>query len=164
MNPTQIQDALDLDDGVKVNYSKFGDLLSKTKAVTGKKYNAMPFSIQKLIRSPESKIEARDTRHHFSAYLLEIKRFIAVKTPATEQVAEQVTEQVVRLLFSPKNQQLSACELMDQLALKHRPTFLYDYLKPALENGLIKMTRPDAPRSPAQRYRLNPKGRRFIER
>jgi len=29
--------ALDLDDGVKVNYGKFGNLLAETKAVTGKK-------------------------------------------------------------------------------------------------------------------------------
>ena len=29
--------ALDLDDGVKVNYGEFGDLLAETKAVTGKK-------------------------------------------------------------------------------------------------------------------------------
>ncbi|MFC1695231.1 hypothetical protein ACFL1C_03795 [Pseudomonadota bacterium] len=28
---------LDLDDGVKVNYGKFGDLLSEVRAVTGKK-------------------------------------------------------------------------------------------------------------------------------
>ena len=28
---------IDLDDGVKVNYGKFGDLLSDVKAVTGKK-------------------------------------------------------------------------------------------------------------------------------
>ena len=29
--------SLDLDDGVKVNYGKFGDLLAEVKAVTGKK-------------------------------------------------------------------------------------------------------------------------------
>jgi transcription antitermination factor NusG len=29
--------ALDLDDGVKVNSGKFGDLLAEVKAVTGKK-------------------------------------------------------------------------------------------------------------------------------
>jgi len=28
---------LDLDDGVKVNYGKFGNLLAEVKAVTGKK-------------------------------------------------------------------------------------------------------------------------------
>ncbi|KPA12206.1 type II restriction enzyme, partial [Candidatus Magnetomorum sp. HK-1] len=29
--------SLDLDDGVKVNYGKFGNLLAEKKAVTGKK-------------------------------------------------------------------------------------------------------------------------------
>jgi cell division septal protein FtsQ len=29
--------SLDLDDGVKVNYGKFGNLLAEVKAVTGKK-------------------------------------------------------------------------------------------------------------------------------
>lgn len=29
--------SLDLDDGVKVNYGKFGDLLAEKKAITGKK-------------------------------------------------------------------------------------------------------------------------------
>ena len=29
--------SLDLDDGVRVNYCKFGDLLTEVKAVTGKK-------------------------------------------------------------------------------------------------------------------------------
>ncbi len=29
--------AIDLDDGVKVNYGKFSDLLAEIKAVTGKK-------------------------------------------------------------------------------------------------------------------------------
>ena len=29
--------SLDLDDGVKVNYGKFGDLLADVKAITGKK-------------------------------------------------------------------------------------------------------------------------------
>jgi hypothetical protein len=29
--------SLDLDDGVKVNYGKFGNLLAETKKITGKK-------------------------------------------------------------------------------------------------------------------------------
>ena len=29
--------ALDLDDGVKINYGKFGNLLAETKTITGKK-------------------------------------------------------------------------------------------------------------------------------
>jgi len=32
--------SLDLDDGVKVNYGKFGDLLAEVKAITGKRKNS----------------------------------------------------------------------------------------------------------------------------
>ena len=34
------QISLDLDDGVKVNYAKFGDLLAESKAITGGKADA----------------------------------------------------------------------------------------------------------------------------
>ena len=34
---TEIIFEIDLDDGVKVNYGKFGDLLAEVKAITGKK-------------------------------------------------------------------------------------------------------------------------------
>ncbi len=33
----ELGNQLDLDDGVKVNYGKFGDLLAEVKAITGKK-------------------------------------------------------------------------------------------------------------------------------
>nr|WP_317135389.1 hypothetical protein [Pseudomonas oryziphila] len=48
---------------------------------------------------------------------------------------------------------LRANELMERLGLSHRHTFRANYLKPALADGLIEMTDPDAPRSPAQQYR-----------
>lgn len=129
------------------------------------------FKEARELKLPEPNIEEIGTRFRFTVYLPENHRSGPIQTPGAEQAAEQVTEQaseqvtgqVSRLLFSLKDQQLSTRELMDRLALKHRPTFLYDYLKPALENGLIEMTHPDAPRSPAQKYRLNPKGKRFID-
>ncbi|TQC33999.1 Fic family protein, partial [Rhodococcus sp. WS7] len=48
---------------------------------------------------------------------------------------------------------LKASELMQRLGLAHRPTFSNNYLKPALVAGLIEMTDPASPRSPAQKYR-----------
>lgn len=39
-----------------------------------------------------------------------------------------------------------------------RLAFLYSYLKPSLELGLIKMTQPNSPNSPTQRYYLTQKG------
>jgi hypothetical protein len=51
---------------------------------------------------------------------------------------------------------------MHCLGLSHRPTFLYDYLQPAIRAGFAEMTWPDAPTSPTQKYRLTAKGRVVI--
>jgi len=81
---------------------------------------------------------------------------------STEQVAGQVTEQVVRLLNLLGKDTCSTRTLMDRLGLSHRPTFLYDYLRPALEAGWVEMTDPDHPRSPRQRYRLTAAGKQIV--
>lgn len=87
--------------------------------------------------------------------------------PSTEQVAEQVieqvTEQVKRLVTKLSDQVLSTSDLLQQLNLKHRPTFIYDYLKPALYSGFVEMTIPDKPNSRLQKYRLTIAGRRLLE-
>lgn len=72
----------------------------------------------------------------------------------TEQVREQVTVQVEKLLAALDNETLSARELLNRLGLKHRPTFATNYLRPALELGLIEMTIPDKPNSNRQKYRV----------
>jgi hypothetical protein len=51
---------------------------------------------------------------------------------------------------------------MERLALAHRPTFLYTYVKPALEAGFLQMTIPDKPRSRSQKYRLTAKGMAWL--
>lgn len=47
---------------------------------------------------------------------------------------------------------------MDRLDLKHRKTFLDNYINPALENAYIELTHPDNPTHPNQKYRLTIKG------
>jgi len=85
-----------------------------------------------------------------------------IEVQVSEQVTEQVTEQVRHLLFCLKDQTLGGREAMDDLGLNHRPTFLYDYLKPAIQGGLVEMTQPNSPKSPTQKYRLTEKGRSFV--
>jgi Fic family protein len=70
-----------------------------------------------------------------------------------EQVAEQVTEQVEKLIQVIGYKEYSTKELMELLGLKHRPTFRYNYLLPALERGYIVMTIPDKPNSSKQKYK-----------
>ncbi len=53
--------------------------------------------------------------------------------------------------------------LMASLGLSHRPSFLYRYLRPALDGGWVEMTDPARPKSPHQRYRLSAEGFTFLE-
>ena len=47
---------------------------------------------------------------------------------------------------------LSANEIMERLGIKSKETLRNSYLNPAIENGLIRMTLPDKPKSKNQRY------------
>lgn len=68
------------------------------------------------------------------------------------QVAPQATPQVKHLLEVLEGE-MDRSELMRALHLRDRKTFRMDYLKPALEAGLVEMTQPNAIRSPTQKYR-----------
>ena len=77
---------------------------------------------------------------------------------STEQAAVQVTEQVRALLLALSNEQLSLKVLMEKVGLKHRPTFLENYITPASEAGFLKVLYPDKPNHPRQKYLLTAKG------
>ena len=72
---------------------------------------------------------------------------------ATDQVSDQVSDQVARLLAALRDGPKSATEIMAALGLSHRPTFRKNYLRPALDAGLIEMTRPKSPTARNQKYR-----------
>ncbi|CAN7252234.1 hypothetical protein LJR071_001022 [Pseudomonas sp. LjRoot71] len=75
-------------------------------------------------------------------------------TAAMFALVADISEQVARLLVSlPPGVALRSSELMLRLDLSYRPTFTKNYLKPALQAGLIEMTDPASPRSPVQQYR-----------
>ena len=56
------------------------------------------------------------------------------------------------------NEQLSLKVLMEKVGLKHRPTFLENYISPASEAGFLKVLYPDKPNYPRQKYLLTAKG------
>jgi len=79
----------------------------------------------------------------------------------SEQVAgqtEQATEQVLHLISIMKNSFYSGTELMVEVSIRHRPTFLYNYLQPAITAGYVELTIPDKPTSGNQKYYLTEKG------
>ncbi|MER0561910.1 Fic family protein [Pseudomonas aeruginosa] len=90
----------------------------------------------------------------FVEFMLAALRQALLEASQVDQVNDQVTDQVARLLqVLPPGVALKSSELMQRLGLSHRPTFTQNYLKPALAAGLIEMTDSASPRSPAQQYR-----------
>ena len=94
----------------------------------------------------------------FIGFVLQMIEAVLADHAGTEHDAEYVTEQVERLIGVFGEGAYAAKELMAALGLNHRPTFLYNYLQPAIKTGLIQMTRPESPRSRNQKYRLTPEG------
>ena len=85
----------------------------------------------------------------------------------SDQVNRQVSDQVkslLRLLMINSNEPLKVQDMMQEMGLKHRPTFRKNYLKPALDQGLITMTNPDSPNSPKQSYRISAEGLILVKR
>ncbi|MGD9780034.1 ATP-binding protein [Methanomethylovorans sp.] len=82
----------------------------------------------------------------------------------TEQVIEHVTEQVRSLVICLEDKPLGRRDAMQRVGISSRPTFVYDYLQPAIQASLVEMTQPDSPKSPTQKYRLTAKGRAFLTR
>ena len=78
---------------------------------------------------------------------------VVERVTTVDQVTDQVTDQVKALLDALGNGEHSALELMGKLGLSHRPTFRQNYLRPALEAGLIERTIPNKPTSRLQKYR-----------
>lgn len=89
---------------------------------------------------------------------LTVKQVQQIDRTSTEQLAVQVTEQVRALLLALSNEQLSLKVLMEKAGLKHRPTFLENYINPAFQAGFIKVLYPEKPNHPRQKYLLTAKG------
>ena len=81
-----------------------------------------------------------------------------INRTSTVKPTEQVTEQVRTLVNALSDEQLSLKALMEKAGLKHRPTFLENYINPALNAGIVKTLYPDKPNHPKQKYLLTAKG------
>ncbi len=68
------------------------------------------------------------------------------------------TSQEICNLVSMMEGEMTRTELQGKLALRHKATFLKNYLQPAIAESVIELTIPDKPNSPKQTYRLTEKG------
>lgn len=72
----------------------------------------------------------------------------------TEQDKPNKKEDKINLILEFCKEPKSVKEIMEYIGLKHRPTFMYDYLNPLLEKNKLQMTIPDKPKSKNQKYVL----------
>ncbi len=79
----------------------------------------------------------------------------------TGQVAVQVSAEVLKMLEIMSGE-MTRVEIQVALGLKGRANFEERYLKPAIDMGLVNMTRPDKPRSSKQRYHTTSAGRAVL--
>lgn len=100
----------------------------------------------------------------FVAFMLEAILLSIRSLPETDQVSDQVNNQVRALLEALGAKSLGASELLEKLGLSHRPIFRKNYLDPALKAGLIERSDPDSPRSPRQNYRRTERGAHISHR
>ena len=108
-------------------------------------------------------------KHELKNRYLIIPEDPSANTP-TEQVteqAQQVTEANILSQYSAAIQTLirnmgtdvySLRQLMEICELKHRPTFIENYITPAISKGIIRLLYPDKPKHPRQKYLLTVKG------
>lgn len=110
-----------------------------------------------------SAADQRSEATPFVEFMLQALHQALLDGGQSDQVTDQVSDQVARLLHVlAGGVALKGGELMQHLRLAHRPTFRNNYLNPALVAGLIEMTHPDSPRSPAQKYRLTALGAAWV--
>ena len=65
---------------------------------------------------------------------------------------------IIELVRTIQDKELSVKEIMEGMNLKGRDNFLKLYLSPAISEGFIKMYYQDSPRHPRQKYLLTAKG------
>ncbi|MBF0449689.1 MAG: putative DNA binding domain-containing protein [Candidatus Magnetomorum sp.] len=71
--------------------------------------------------------------------------------PDNYRTSDNFSKKIIKLLRMCAEEK-SIRELMDILNMKHRETFINNYIKPLLKDNRITMTIPDTPNSPKQKY------------
>lgn len=85
--------------------------------------------------------------------LLQIDKILDEVAGQVAEGSEYMTEYLKRMLdVMEYDVPYTASAIMDMLGLKSKETFRKNYMNPALEQNLVKMTLPDKPNSKNQRY------------
>ena len=86
----------------------------------------------------------------------------SINRPSCDQVPTKLTDQVSeperKLISAIGEEEKSIKQLMEIIGLKHRRTFMLNYVEPAIKKGVAALLYPNSPRHPRQKYKLTVKG------
>ena len=88
----------------------------------------------------------------------DIHRTSSEQVPNKQNDFVKENADMVKLLVVIGTQQITVKQMMEAMELKHRPTFLENYLNPAIIQGYVRLLYPDKPRHPRQKYLLTLEG------
>lgn len=91
-----------------------------------------------------------------------LKSMLSVTGQVTGQATGQAAAPAAAALRTYFSAPRTSKEIQEVLGLRHRETFLDNYLTPLLAGGWLERTIPDKPTSPNQKYRLTQKGRAWL--
>ena len=84
---------------------------------------------------------------------------------STRQASDKLhtdNDNIIKLVYAINVKQLSVKEMLAEMGLKDRESFLKLYLSPAIGEGFVRMLYHDSPRHPRQKYLLTAKGLAFL--
>lgn len=84
--------------------------------------------------------------------------------PVTGQVAGQVTGQVAISILAHCREPRTAKEIQSIVGIRHRETFLQNYLNPLLKKRWLRRTIPGKPTSRLQRYLTTAEGSKWLRK
>lgn len=100
-----------------------------------------------------SALKTADNKADSTLFIEFMLTIILASIRATDLVSDPVTDPVKKLLSVMGAGYLSSAQIMAKVGLSHKPTFRKNYLLPALKQGFIRMSHPNTPNSPRQKYK-----------
>ncbi len=114
---------------------------------------------QALAEPATAQATGQATAQDKELWSIALRSVLSATGQATGQATAQVPAQLAAALLALFAEPRTSKEIQDFVGLRHRETFLDNYLTPLLAAGWLERTIPDKPTSPNQKYRLTAAGR-----
>ena len=140
---------------VRANYKNVAKAVNPDSTYLVAFFRNLLLGEQYPLHNRDLQIEIADTPNKYRTSTVQVQDNYRTSSGNQLQVDDENT---IRLIQAIGHEKLSIKEIMGKMGLKHRPTFMNNYLNPAIENGFVRLLYPDSPRHPRQKYLLTVKG------